>query len=119
MDGTTSFSKKSVPFIVMGSKIFEISGHSPFIMNIYNKLDEKTKNTFYGKLLGKVARLSVGERFPEFTLPTPENKLLTLKEVVKKSKVTLVHFWATNSYKRDDYQNELQMYYKKSITTKA
>lgn len=108
-----AFSRKSIPFILMGNKMFITSGHAPFIKSVYNKLDGGTRSTHYGKLLERVAKLSVGETFPDFTLPSSEGTPLNLKGVCKKGKVTLVHFWATNSYQREEYQNELQVYYKK------
>lgn len=86
--------------------------HAYFLSDLYQKLEEKTKNTFYGKLLKERAALSEGQQFPDFAIPDIRGKLIYSKEVISKSKVTLVHFWASNSFERGKCQDELRSIYK-------
>ncbi len=57
--------------------------------------------------------LCVGQPFPYFILPSVDGKELQLKNIVEKSKMTIIHFWASNSFERDIYQKELKALYKK------
>jgi peroxiredoxin len=93
--------------------LFYTLKHPAFAADVYNNLSEYEKKGYYGQMLAKVAPLSVGQPFPEFTLPTPEGKTLALHDVVAKSKITLVHFYAANSVIREKTQNELRQIYKK------
>lgn len=92
---------------------FGSSEHASYWMNVYKGLNEKRKNSFYGKWLKDISILTVGQPFPPFVLPTPEGKPLALKDVVSKSKITIVHFWADKSVDRAKYQDELMGFYKK------
>jgi peroxiredoxin len=87
--------------------------HPAFIFDLCKQLDEHTLQSAYGKIFQRNARLSVGQPFPNFGLPTPESKLISLKEFVAKNKITIVHFWASNSVDRQKYQRELKILYKK------
>ena len=87
--------------------------HPSFLADVYNSLDEKAKNSFYGKILKEQVSLSVGQTFPEFNLPTVDGKLLALKSIIGKNKITVVQFWASNSYDVDKFQDELKMLHKK------
>jgi peroxiredoxin len=87
--------------------------HSSYITDAYNLLSSEQKESFYGKLLGKYARLSIGQQFPSFELPDPNGSLLSLKDIASKGKVCLVHFWAHNSYNIDRFQEELVAMYKR------
>jgi peroxiredoxin len=89
------------------------SGHASFWVDIYKNLNEKEGKSFNGKTLKEFTKLCIGQPFPEFVLPTPEGKTLSLKEVVVSGKVTLVHFWAANSFEKKDYQDELRILYQK------
>jgi len=86
-------------------------GHQSFYKKAYDKLDESAKNGFYGRQLKEISELSVGQSMPAFTLPTPEGKLISLKDVAATSKLTLVWFWATNSFDKERYEKELVALY--------
>ncbi|MDR3712399.1 MAG: TlpA disulfide reductase family protein [Puia sp.] len=98
---------------LLGDKIYERSGHDAFLMAVYNASDDAAKRTYYGKLFHQYAILSVGQPFPEFVLPDLDDKPLALRDVVSKSKLTIVHFWAVNSYIRKETQDELRSVYKR------
>lgn len=42
-----------------------------------------------------VSSLTVGKRFVDFSMPDPDGKSLSIGEIVKKNKLTLVDFWAS------------------------
>jgi len=88
-------------------------GHSPLLYQIYKDASERARNSFYGRKLQGYAVMSIGQPFPGFSLPTPDGKLLTLQDVVSPAKLTLVHFWSTNSVDRLKYQDELRFLFKK------
>lgn len=88
--------------------------HDSFMSDWYNDLlDEKAQKGFYGKLMKQWIQLCIGHPFPPFNLPTPEGKMVSLKDVVGKNKLTLVHFWASNSDRRKELEDDLLIKYKK------
>src|SRR6187402_1547374 len=109
---TGYLSQSAIPFLVWFSG-FTRDMHLSFSKEIYDKLTEKDKKSYYGKILASQIPLSVGQYFPEFTLPASDNKPLVLKQVLQKNKLTIVHFWAVNSVIRKEYQNDLKMLYNK------
>jgi peroxiredoxin len=92
---------------------FGHSGHDPFWIDYYNKLDEKRKNSFLGKWLKDLLPLCVGQKFPEFTLPDLEGKEISSTNFITKGKITLVHFWMSPSKSNQEYDDELRILYKK------
>ena len=110
---TTYLSSAAIPYLVRMSGLNSDGKHPAILKDIYDNLNERTRNTFYGKELEEVVRLCVGQPFPPFNLPTPEGKYVSLTDIIAKSKVTLVHFWATTSYQRGIFQDELRALYKK------
>jgi peroxiredoxin len=86
--------------------------HGFFLQDLYNNLADSVKNSFYGKILKDNAKLAVGQPMPEASLPTVEGKIIFLKEFASHNKMTIVHFWASNSYDREKYQQELRFLYK-------
>lgn len=65
----------------------------------YEKLPENVKNSKVGKdtkeEIERVRGFMVGGTAPDFTLPTPDGKIITLSEFVKGKKVILLDFWAS------------------------
>jgi peroxiredoxin len=100
-------------FLPTTFKDFRISGHASFWIDFYNEMDVSKKNSFHGKWLKNLISLCVGQKLPEFTLPMANGISLALNDVVQKSKVTLIHFWASNSLNRLEYQDELRILYKR------
>lgn len=92
---------------------FQRSGHAWFWKDFYNNLDEQKRNSYSGKWLKGLIALCVGQPFPEFSLPKPDGKLLSSKEIIAKSKITLINFWSTNSLDRKELLDELLVLYKK------
>jgi glutathione peroxidase-family protein len=93
--------------------IYNASKHAPFWMDIYNSLDSSQRESFYGKYLKEISILCVGQPFPEFKLADINGNLVALNDIKKKSKVTIVHFWAANSVNRLKYGDELRTMYEK------
>ena len=78
---------------------------------LYEHLDSNVKKSFYGKKLKEKLSLCVGQILPPFRLPQADGSLLPLTDVVSKSKITIVHFYATNSFERKNFQDELRALY--------
>jgi len=108
--------KLAVPLvldILNGDFTGESAFHGAFVAGIYQKLDPVLKNSYYGKEDEEYARLCVGQPFPDFSLPAPDGKMISLKAVVAESKVTIVHFWASISPDREEVQKPLLVLYNK------
>ncbi|OQP56072.1 hypothetical protein A4H97_21070 [Niastella yeongjuensis] len=89
------------------------SEHLSILPKIYEGLTEYDKNTKFGKLLKEDAALAINQMFPDFKLQSTQGNSIQLKEIVAKSKAVIVLFWANNSYKIDDTQQQLLDLYKK------
>jgi peroxiredoxin len=70
------------------------------IQDVYNSLDESLKKTKPGKgikekldALKNKTNVTVGAMAPDFKAPTPDGKIVSLKESL--GKVTLIDFWAS------------------------
>ncbi|MCO4294217.1 AhpC/TSA family protein [Solitalea sp. MAHUQ-68] len=66
---------------------------------LYNQFSPEVKQSKYGKELKKrldiLATVAVGQHAPNFRAQTPTGEMLSLKDVVVKSKVTVIDFWAS------------------------
>lgn len=97
-------------------EIYDRTKHGSILPAIYQMLDSTTRKSYYGKLLKNFVPLCVGEPIPEFTLPDVSGKSVSLKSVYAKSKLTVLHIWAANSFERSKRQLELTTFYKKYHT---
>jgi thiol-disulfide isomerase/thioredoxin len=68
----------------------------------YSKLGEKAKSSFYGQEAAKqiemdkkVKEMQLTPLFTNFKITNPDGKVLNVKELVAKSKYTLIDFWAS------------------------
>jgi peroxiredoxin len=112
-DDTYEYYKPSMLFNVLLDWDYPgYEAHAAYFKEIYSGLDEKTKQSYYGKHLKELLPLSVGEPLPAFQLPGPDGKVVSLKDIVKKGKITIVHCWAQNSIIRDQYEKNLRAMYK-------
>lgn len=71
-------------------------------VSYFNKLRTSAKNSYFGKKLkaqvlskGLSEPIKLGWLAPDFTSKTPEKKVVSLHEVTKKNKLTLVDFWGS------------------------
>jgi peroxiredoxin len=110
---TGYISLATIPYLVKISGMNTDGKHPAILREIYEQLDERVKNTYHGKELKEVTALCVGAPFPPFKLPNPEGQMISSEEVIKKSKITLVQFWAITSYQRAQFQEELKVMYQK------
>lgn len=66
---------------------------------VYNGLAKVVKTSTYGikvkERLADLSRVALGIKAPDFSALTPEGTTLSLNEVVKKGKYTLIDFWAS------------------------
>ena len=84
-----------VPYLIIA---FESSLQRSKVNELYEKLTNRSKNSFYGLRLKKmlnVKTLEIGSSVENFDGITPEGKLLTLKQVLAQGKYTLLDFWAS------------------------
>jgi len=110
---TGYISLKTIPYLVKISGMNTDGKHPALLREIYEQLDESVKNTYHGRELKEMTALCVGAHFPPFKLPNPEGQMISSEEVIKKGKMTLVQFWATTSYQRAQFQEELKVMYQK------
>ncbi|HEX9504015.1 MAG TPA: redoxin domain-containing protein [Patescibacteria group bacterium] len=102
----------SIPLIMDNVYFWGI--HDAFIKETYDNLVSLNKdfpNSYYGKKIKNEVLFIEGQPFPLFTLPTPQGNKLALKDLIFKSKITIVNFWNSNSFKVDEFQQELKEYY--------
>ncbi|MCP1995857.1 redoxin domain-containing protein [Flavobacterium sp. HSC-61S13] len=64
---------------------------------LFDKMPKEIKESKQGKelaeILSKVAKVTVGKKAPDFSAPSPEGKMVSLKESL--GKVTIIDFWAS------------------------
>jgi peroxiredoxin len=82
-------------------------------VSIYNALDEETKNSYNGKIMKEYIPLCMGQPALDFSFTAADNKQMSLNEVIKNNKLTILHFWSNGSLDRVRIHNELQQAYKK------
>jgi len=92
---------------------YQEENHQPMWAEVYDQLDEHLKNSVYGKRLKSRLPILIGQALPPFILPDSTGKKVQMSDMVSKGKMTLVHFWATNSSIRKKYDEELRAMYKK------
>ncbi len=75
------------------------------VVNLYEDIDNKLKNSEEGvrmkttldrmKLVFEAEKATaIGEIAPDFSAPNPDGKVISLKDVVAKGKITIIDFWA-------------------------
>ncbi|WP_222984251.1 TlpA disulfide reductase family protein [Flagellimonas meishanensis] len=87
-----------ISVLVIGSLMNTKTVPADEIKQMYENLTPEMKATEPGKRLkeqlDKTEATEVGAIAPEFSAPTPDGDLLALSDVKKKSKLTLIDFWA-------------------------
>lgn len=102
------------PEFVQGSALFalyEPDSHSPFWDDMYNQMDEHLRNSVLGKKMQQRLQILVGKKMPDFSLPDVHGNQVKLNDQLAKNKLTLVRFWATKSYERSEFDQELRNMY--------
>jgi peroxiredoxin len=87
--------------------------HSSVWPDIFTKLSEDARKSFYGKLMSDCMPICEGQPAPNFTFVSNDNNSMSLNDIVKKNKLTILHFWSNGSVERARIHNELQTAYKK------
>lgn len=89
--------------------------HSSVIPEIYDKLSDQDKQGYLGVLLKQKIPLCLGQPFPDFSLPSPDDQLISAKAFFAKNKMTIVEFWSSFSESRmlDEHQKQLLEVYQK------
>lgn len=110
---TASSNWVGIPYLIVSLHDYFAGYHGYFQKELYDRLPVSVQNSYWGKKAQKYARLSIGQLLADFSLPTPGGVTINLRDFVKKNKITLIHFWATNSVERIAYQKELAVMYDK------
>ena len=81
----------------------------------FNQLADHVKQTYAGKIIAETIQLreniSVGRTFIEISLPNINGDTISLSNIVKENKITVLDFWSsTCGYCRDDAQILLKYY---------
>ena len=82
-------------------------------IKVFNNLDDETRNSYYGKILKENIRLCVGQVAPDFQIASDKGESNSMKKIVEKNKLTILHFWSNESPERQTIHNELMSIYKK------
>jgi len=69
------------------------------LKKIYDQFPDSVKATTYGQDAGMRIKANIataiGAKAPDFEAPTPDGKMLKMSDVLKKSKVLILDFWAS------------------------
>jgi len=82
-------------------------------VSIYNKMDEDTKNSYNGRVMRNYIYLCIGQPAPDFNFAIADKQQMNLGQVIKKNKITVLHFWSNGSARRKEDHKELEEAYKK------
>ena len=83
------------PYILYNSRLkYELNELEDFVNNFNIAQDNEFANLL-NEYISKLKRVSVGQPYLDFTQETPEGTFLSLSELVGKSKLLLVDFWAS------------------------
>lgn len=103
--------------------MYEGGDHDGGWADVYDQMDGHLRASVPGKMLQQRLPLLVGKKMPDFSLPDGQGKTVSLKDLPSKGKLTLVRFWATNSYNRAAFDAELkamyQQYHNKGLNVVA
>lgn len=96
------------------NSLYGFIGKESFLPSLYNQLDDKTKNSYYGKALKQYCISSIGQNAPDFSCLASDGQQFNLTNYTKQSSLTLIYFWSTNSkWSRKEFLNELNVQYSK------
>jgi peroxiredoxin len=87
--------------------------HSSGWPQIFNLLSDKAKKSFYGKWMSDRMPLCVGQQIPNFNFVPKDGSESSLNDIIKKNKLTILHFWANGSLDRVRIHGELAKAYSK------
>ena len=83
------------PYILYNNRLnYELNDLEGFVNN-FNIAQENEFSALLKDYIAKLQRVDIGQPYLDFTQETPEGNLLSLSELVGKSKLLLVDFWAS------------------------
>ena len=83
------------PYILYNNRLnYELKDLEDFVNN-FNINQDNEFSKILNEYIAKLKRVDVGQPYLDFTQETPEGYLLSLSELVGKSKLLLVDFWAS------------------------
>jgi peroxiredoxin len=84
-----------------------------FWVPLYDKLDDDSKKSYNGRIMQDLLPLCNNQPAPNFTFVTNTQKTISLNEICKQNKLTILHFWSNSSRERKRIHQELTEVYKK------
>lgn len=98
-------SNKHVILPVIKSQLYSRELDIQKMVEVYQTIDTVVTNTDEGKLIGQAINqlktrieaekaTAIGVKAPEFSAPNPNGEIISLSDVVKKGKITIIDFWA-------------------------
>jgi hypothetical protein len=87
--------------------------HSSVWPYIYNQLSTNAKSNEYGKWMADRMILCEKQEAPNFNFVVKDGGENSLNDVIKKNKLTILHFWSNGSIDRVRIHNELEKAYGK------
>lgn len=73
--------------------VVETEEAQELLANFSEEAKNYTPSKELSEFLGKIAKVSIGQKAPDFSAPSPEGKEISLKESL--GKVTIIDFWAS------------------------
>ena len=93
----SSHPKSYISILILQSMFNSMTPDIPKLTKLYNGLDASLKDSKVGiktkKALGKFSATQVGSVAPDFSGPTPDGKVISLKQSL--GKLTIIDFWAS------------------------
>ncbi len=83
------------PYILYNNRLnYELRDLEDFVNNF--KIDQENEfSEILNEYIAKLKRVDIGQPYLDFTQETPEGELLSVSELVGKSKLLLIDFWAS------------------------
>lgn len=83
------------PYILYNNRYnYELNELEDFVNN-FNIKEENNYSNLLNEYIAKLQRVDIGQTYLDFTQETPEGNLMSLSELVGKSKLLLIDFWAS------------------------
>jgi len=102
----------SIPNVV--NTLYPFIGKADFLPELYNHLDVKAQNSYYGKRLKQYSLSAIGQYAPDFSCTTIEGIPFRLSNAISGAKLTLLYFWSPSALQnKKAILNELNFIYEK------
>jgi peroxiredoxin len=80
---------------------YRFIGKEPSLRELYEKLNEQARNSYYGKMMKQFLSSCIGQMAPDFNVTGPDGRLDKLSNVAGNGKMTILFFWSTEAPRGD------------------